>query len=43
MDLLGSILNSMQKPPSTSEAQRNAMRQQREAMEKKTKGNEEHA
>ncbi|XP_004924152.1 sperm-associated antigen 7 homolog [Bombyx mori] len=37
MDLLGSILNSMQKPPSTSEAQRNAMRQQREAMEKKQK------
>ncbi|CAK1544861.1 unnamed protein product [Leptosia nina] len=37
MDLLGSILNSMQKPPSASEAQKNAMRKQKEAYERKQK------
>ncbi|KAM3955855.1 LOW QUALITY PROTEIN: sperm-associated antigen 7 homolog [Aphomia sociella] len=35
MDLLDSILNSMQKPPSASEAQKDAMRKQKEAMERK--------
>ncbi|XP_026327915.1 sperm-associated antigen 7 homolog [Hyposmocoma kahamanoa] len=35
MDFLDSILNSMQKPPSTSEAQKNAMKKQKEAMERK--------
>ncbi|KAJ2943554.1 hypothetical protein O0L34_g16662 [Tuta absoluta] len=35
MDLLDSILNSMQKPPSASEAQKNAMKKQKEAMERK--------
>ncbi|CAG4962991.1 unnamed protein product [Colias eurytheme] len=39
MDLLGSILNSMQKPPTASEAQKNAMRKQKEAIEKKQKEN----
>ncbi|XP_045495951.1 sperm-associated antigen 7 [Colias croceus] len=39
MDLLGSILNSMQKPPAASEAQKNAMRKQKEAIEKKQKEN----
>lgn len=37
MDLLDSILNSMQKPPTASEAQRNQMKKQKEAMEKKKK------
>lgn len=37
MDLLDSILNSMQKPPSASEAQKNAMKKQKEAMERKQK------
>lgn len=37
MDLLDSILNSMQKPPSASEAQKNAMRKQKEAMENRQK------
>ncbi|XP_013188564.1 sperm-associated antigen 7 homolog [Amyelois transitella] len=37
MDFLDSILNSMQGPPSSSEAQKNAMRKQKEAMEKKQK------
>lgn len=35
MDLLDSILNSMQTPPSASEAQKNAMKKQKEAIEKK--------
>lgn len=35
MDFLDSILNSMQKPPSASEAQKNAMKKQKEAMERK--------
>lgn len=37
MDLLDSILNSMQGPPSTSEAQKSAMRKQKEVLEKKQK------
>ncbi|CAD0201033.1 unnamed protein product [Chrysodeixis includens] len=37
MDLLDSILNSMQKPPSASEAQKNAMRKQKEAIETRQK------
>lgn len=37
MDFLDSILNSMQKPPSASEAQKNAMKKQKEAMERKQK------
>lgn len=37
MDLLDSILNSMQKPPTSSEAQKNAMRKQKEIYEKKQK------
>ncbi|XP_050665057.1 sperm-associated antigen 7 [Leptidea sinapis] len=37
MDLLGSILNSMQKPPMASEAQKDAMRKQKEAFEHKKK------
>ncbi|KAG6464115.1 sperm-associated antigen 7 homolog [Manduca sexta] len=37
MDLLDSILNSMQKPPSASEAQKNAMKKQKEALERKKK------
>ncbi|KAJ8715896.1 hypothetical protein PYW08_013181 [Mythimna loreyi] len=37
MDLLDSILNSMQKPPTASEAQKNAMRKQKEAMENRQK------
>lgn len=37
MDLLDSILNSMQKPPTASEAQKNAMRKQKEAMEHRQK------
>ncbi|XP_063623602.1 sperm-associated antigen 7 [Cydia splendana] len=37
MDLLGSILNSMQKPPSASEAQKNAAKKQKEALERKQK------
>ncbi|XP_023939343.1 sperm-associated antigen 7 homolog [Bicyclus anynana] len=37
MDLLGSILNSMQKPPSASEAQKKAMKKQKEAIERKQK------
>ncbi|XP_059058066.1 sperm-associated antigen 7 homolog [Achroia grisella] len=37
MDFLDSILNSMQKPPSASEAQKNAMKKQKEAMERKHK------
>ncbi|XP_053606197.1 sperm-associated antigen 7 homolog [Plodia interpunctella] len=37
MDFLDSILNSMQGPPSTSEAQRNAMKKQKEAVERKQK------
>ncbi|XP_041987911.1 sperm-associated antigen 7 homolog [Aricia agestis] len=37
MDLLGSILNSMQKPPPVSEAQKNAMKKQKEAIERKKK------
>lgn len=35
MDFLDSILNSMQKPPSASEAQKNAMKKQKEVMERK--------
>lgn len=35
MDFLDNILNSMQKPPSASEAQKNAMKKQKEAMERK--------
>lgn len=35
MDLLDSILSSMQKPPSASEAQKNAMKKQKEALERK--------
>lgn len=35
MDLLDSILNSMQKPPTASEAQKNAMRKQKEAIERR--------
>lgn len=37
MDLLDSILSSMQTPPSTSEAQKNAMKKQKDAIEKKQK------
>lgn len=37
MDLLGSILNSMQKPPSVSEAQKKAIKKHKEALEKKQK------
>lgn len=37
MDLLGSILNSMQKPPSTSEAEKKAMKKHKEALERKQK------
>ncbi|XP_075978552.1 sperm-associated antigen 7 homolog [Anticarsia gemmatalis] len=37
MDFLDSILNSMQKPPTVSEAQKNAMRKQKEAIEKRQK------
>lgn len=37
MDLLDSILNSMQTPPAASEAQKNAMKKQKEAMERKKK------
>nr|XP_026487266.1 sperm-associated antigen 7 [Vanessa tameamea] len=37
MDLLGSILNSMQKPPSTSEAQKKAIKKHKEALEQKQK------
>lgn len=37
MDLLDSILNSMQKPPSASEAQKDAMRKQKEAIERRQK------
>ncbi|CAG9794061.1 unnamed protein product [Diatraea saccharalis] len=37
MDLLDSILSSMQKPPAASEAQKNAMRKQKEAMEHRKK------
>lgn len=37
MDLLDSILNSMQKPPTASEAQKDAMRKQKEAIERKQK------
>ncbi|CAF4926609.1 unnamed protein product [Pieris macdunnoughi] len=37
MDLLGSILNSMQKPPTASEAQKTAMRNHKEACERKHK------
>ncbi|CAK1585900.1 unnamed protein product [Parnassius mnemosyne] len=37
MDLLDSILNSMQKPPAASEAQKNALKRQKEAMERKKK------
>lgn len=35
MDFLDSILNSMQKPPSASEAQKNAIKKQKEVMERK--------
>lgn len=35
MDFLDNILNSMQKPPSASDAQKNAMKKQKEAMERK--------
>lgn len=37
MDFLDSILNSMQKPPSASEAQKTAMKKQKEAIEKRQK------
>lgn len=37
MDLLGSILNSMEKPPSASEAQKNMLKKQKEALERKQK------
>ncbi|XP_049874330.1 sperm-associated antigen 7 [Pectinophora gossypiella] len=37
MDFLDSILNSMQGPPSASEAQKNAMKKQKEALERKQK------
>lgn len=37
MDLLDSILNSMQKPPSATEAQKTAMRKEKEALERKQK------
>lgn len=37
MDLLGSILNSMQKPPPVSEAQKNAIKKQKEVLERKQK------
>ncbi|XP_068618360.1 sperm-associated antigen 7 homolog [Battus philenor] len=37
MDLLDSILNSMQKPPTASEAQKNAIKKQKEAIERKQK------
>lgn len=37
MDFLDNILNSMQKPPTASEAQKNAMKKQKEAMENKKK------
>ncbi|XP_072947441.1 sperm-associated antigen 7 homolog [Epargyreus clarus] len=37
MDLLGSILNSMEKPPTASEAQKNAIKKQKEALERKHK------
>ncbi|XP_039755546.1 sperm-associated antigen 7 [Pararge aegeria] len=35
MDLLGSILNSMQKPPSASDEQKKAIKKQKEAIERK--------
>lgn len=37
MDLLDSILSTMQTPPAASEAQKNAMKKQKEAMERKKK------
>lgn len=37
MDFLDNILNSMQGPPSSSEAQKNAIKKQKEAMERKQK------
>lgn len=37
MDLLDSILNSMQKPPTASEAQKHALKKQKEAIERKQK------
>lgn len=37
MDFLDNILNSMQGPPSSSEAQKNAVKKQKEAMENKQK------
>lgn len=37
MDLLGSILNSMQKPPTASEAQKKAIKKHKEALERKKK------
>lgn len=39
MDLLDSILNSMQKPPAASEAQKNMLKKQKEAIEHKQKEN----
>ncbi|KAG7295876.1 hypothetical protein JYU34_020960 [Plutella xylostella] len=41
MDFLDNILNSMQKPPSASEAQKNAIKKQKEAIEKKHKQEKE--
>ncbi|KPJ10143.1 Sperm-associated antigen 7-like [Papilio machaon] len=37
MDLFDSILNSMQKPPTASEAQKTALKKQKEALERKQK------
>ncbi|XP_054273319.1 sperm-associated antigen 7 [Macrosteles quadrilineatus] len=41
MDLLGSILNSMDKPPSVSEKQKSLMKKQRDEMLKKQKAEKE--